>query len=642
VIVDVDKYLFMGLQGDLDLFFAKAQHEGVIEFIQTASKKPYVLPKLAQDILTAIKILKKEKSKPESKYGKEYSVQELVDRVVFLKNTLEKHHEEQRVLSQDLTKIRYFGDFSFEEIRELEKESKKCVQFFFRNHSKRQESLPSAGLIYIASDLHVDYYLGIHEKPHFFANFVELRFEKSLSELKERLALIEEELKLYHEELQRLVDYVDFLTEHFIHETDKYSLQFSKEKVETYFEDKLFSVEAWIPKEDLPAVEALVSKMHIHMEKIAIDAKEKIPTCMKNEGTRKIGEDLVKIYDIPSSADKDPSGFVIASFSVFFSMIVADAGYGFLYLLLSLFAYAKLAHKSALLKRMIKLFVLISSCCVVWGVVIGSYFGIELTPQSPLRRVSLTQELVLKKAVYHMQEQDDVYASWVRKIPDMSSVKTPLDFVLAIKHETGSSTSYEILEEFNNSILMEIALLVGVIHIMISLFRYIGRNLSAIGWICFIIGGYLFFPSMMGGATSIFNFLGLVPKKLGAQIGMQLVFIGVGVAWILALVQHKKKGLEEPLKSIQIFADVLSYLRLYALSLAGIIMAETFNQLGRDVSRDFGYVLGIFIIIGGHLLNMTIGLMGGFIHGLRLNFLEWYHYSFDGGGKLFNPLRFTK
>jgi V/A-type H+-transporting ATPase subunit I len=291
---------------------------------------------------------------------------------------------------------------------------------------------------------------------------------------------------------------------------------------------------------------------------------------------------------------------------------------------------------------MLKLFVIISSCCVVWGILIGSYFGIILDPTNPLQKVCLTQELILKKAAYHMKEKDVVYRDWVKKIPDIASIKTPLDFVLAIKKTQGSRVSYEILEEFNNSILMEIALLVGVIHIMISLFRYMYRHLSSIGWVCFMVGGYLFFPTMMNDATSMFNFLGWIPKKAGGEVGMQLVYIGIAVAWVLALIQHKSKGLEEPLKAIQIFADVLSYLRLYALSLAGIIMASTFNQLGEDVGRAFGYVFGVCVILAGHLLTMNIGLMGGFIHGLRLNFLEWYHYSFEGGGKLFNPLKIIK
>jgi V/A-type H+/Na+-transporting ATPase subunit I len=642
VIVNVEKYLFIGIKEDLDLFFQKAQQEGLIEFVPVSSKKAYSLPKSAQDLLTAIKILKKEEKKLEIPYGKEFELIDLVNRVIFLKNTLEKSHEEKRVLGQEIVKIGYFGEFSLKEIDEFERESQRCVQFFFRNQNKRADPLPSEGLIYIASDSHVDYYLGVHSEPKFFTNFVEIHFERSLSELERRLQLIEEELKDCHKELKELTGYIDFLTENFIKELNSHNLRFAKEEVEHYFEGELFSVEAWIPKMDLPKVLAMMSKLGVHMEKVAIDKQERVPTCMKNKGLRKIGEDLVKIYDIPSPMDKDPSGFVIAAFSIFFSMIVADAGYGFVYLLISLFAYFKFSKKSGALKRMIKLFIIISSSCILWGVVIGSYFGIEMNPQNPLQRVSLTRELVLKKAEYHMQQKDATYKDWVSKKPDIASINDPLEFVLSIKKVQGSSVSYEILEEFNNSILMEIAILVGVIHIMISLFRYMYRHLSSIGWICFIVGGYLFFPSVMNNATSIFNFLGLVPKKAGSEIGMQLVYIGIGVAWMFALFQHKKKGLEEPLKCIQIFADVLSYLRLYALSLAGIIMASTFNQMGRDVGHAFGYVFGFFIIVAGHMLNMTIGIMGGFIHGLRLNFLEWYHYSFDGGGKLFSPLKIIK
>ena len=88
------------------------------------------------------------------------------------------------------------------------------------------------------------------------------------------------------------------------------------------------------------------------------------------------------------------------------------------------------------------------------------------------------------------------------------------------------------------------------------------------------------------------------------------------------------------LNVVQVFSDVLSYLRLYALSLAGMIMADTFNTMGLQLNF-FG---GILIIIFGHITNIGLSTMGATIHSLRLNFLEWYHYSWEGGGRLFNPL----
>jgi V/A-type H+-transporting ATPase subunit I len=89
---------------------------------------------------------------------------------------------------------------------------------------------------------------------------------------------------------------------------------------------------------------------------------------------------------------------------------------------------------------------------------------------------------------------------------------------------------------------------------------------------------------------------------------------------------------------IQVFADVLSYLRLYALALAGMIMATTFNDMGMTV----GLLGGFIVILAGHAVNILLGIMAGVIHGLRLNFIEWYHFSFDGGGRLFKPLKLLK
>jgi V/A-type H+-transporting ATPase subunit I len=58
-----------------------------------------------------------------------------------------------------------------------------------------------------------------------------------------------------------------------------------------------------------------------------------------------------------------------------------------------------------------------------------------------------------------------------------------------------------------------------------------------------------------------------------------------------------------------------------------------------DLAAGMNFVLGFGLLLIAHIVNLTLGIMGGVIHGLRLNFLEWYHYSFEGGGKRFNPLK---
>ncbi|MGE0199234.1 MAG: hypothetical protein AB7S94_10820 [Simkaniaceae bacterium] len=121
-------------------------------------------------------------------------------------------------------------------------------------------------------------------------------------------------------------------------------------------------------------------------------------------------------------------------------------------------------------------------------------------------------------------------------------------------------------------------------------------------------------------------------------MGQQLLWGGIALAVILALLQNKWAGFIELTKPIELFADVLSYLRIYALGLAAMILANTFNEMGMSL----GFAAGFFVILVGHAINIVVGIMGGTIHGLRLNFIEWYHHSFQGGGRMFQPLKLLK
>jgi V/A-type H+-transporting ATPase subunit I len=139
-------------------------------------------------------------------------------------------------------------------------------------------------------------------------------------------------------------------------------------------------------------------------------------------------------------------------------------------------------------------------------------------------------------------------------------------------------------------------------------------------------------------ATTIVEFMGWIKPATARALSLQLLYGGLGFALLAALIQRGWKGLNEIANVVQVFSDVLSYLRLYALSLAGAIMASTFNQEGTAL----GLFLGFIIILIGHSVNISLSFMGGIIHGLRLNFLEWYHYCFNGGGRLFKPLQKIK
>jgi V/A-type H+-transporting ATPase subunit I len=96
-------------------------------------------------------------------------------------------------------------------------------------------------------------------------------------------------------------------------------------------------------------------------------------------------------------------------------------------------------------------------------------------------------------------------------------------------------------------------------------------------------------------------------------------------------------GLKELAESSKAFGDVLSYLRLFALGLAAIKLAEVFNGLASSAfaSRGVWVLLGIVILLIGHTINFAMGIMSGVVHGLRLNVIEFFNWSLHEEGDQF-------
>ena len=461
--------------------------------------------------------------------------------------------------------------------------------------------------------------------------------EKPANVLQKELVEIEEEIKKEEKKLKSFVNTKKIIKEKFIEKLNIYNLSSAKNEVNFPLEKDLFSIEAWVPKTKVKELFDLTKDMSISFSEISKEKKDREPTYMENKEFSHLGEDLVNIYDVPSTKDKDPSLWVLLFFSLFFAMIVSDAGYGLLYLLLAFVLKWKCISPRPLLKRFIKLIFFLSCSCIVWGGLTGSFFGLSVSPDNVLDKTIVMNFLAKKKAEYHLSQKDEIYQYWQKKYPKLAQVKKGEDFLSYVVTIEDGEKKYEALNALKDDILMEFSLLIGAIHISISFIRYLRRNWAGIGWIFFIIGGYLYFPSIVG-ANSFVYYLHILSKDMSIDIGKYILFIGIGLAILLALLQKKIKGIMEVTNVIQVFADILSYLRLYALGLAGMIMATTFNGIGQALPL----AVGVLVIIVGHAVNILLCIMGGVIHGLRLNFIEWYHYSFEGDGKLFKPLRMIK
>jgi len=196
-------------------------------------------------------------------------------------------------------------------------------------------------------------------------------------------------------------------------------------------------------------------------------------------------------------------------------------------------------------------------------------------------------------------------------------------------------------------VMMNASILIGMIHVTISLilkaFRLIKvikdyiTPISNLAWVAAIWSFYFWYGYSQFETQPFYE----IRSVLLTIFIVALVAVFLTSGGTFKPVKLIVGGLVGLYNIVQFFADILSYLRLFALGMAGTLLAQTFNSIASDV-MGFGVpgiILGFIIFLIGHTINILLCVMGGVIHGLRLNFLEWYRWSFDGDGRAFKPFR---
>jgi V/A-type H+/Na+-transporting ATPase subunit I len=633
---DVKKFLFVGSEEDKNSFFKRAQRQGIIHFIDPLARPLKEPPEDLSRVMAAIKVLRGLPPTEQEENFSDLQANEIVSSILSLHEQNERLLEELRVLEIEMARIEVFGNFSFDDIAYIEKEGHCKIRFFCARPALFEFEPEPDSLIYIASEHGLNYYIAIDQPHPIYEKMIEMKFERSLGDLKRRFEQVKKEHHRIEQALKDYAKYHHYLHHVLIEKLNFYHLHHAQTSVQKVMEGSLFAVEGWVPVNQAHHLEEIVGDLKVHTEEIAVEPTDAVPTCLENQGVARLGEDLVNIYDTPSATDKDPSMWVLGAFTFFFSFIIGDAGYGLVYLAIALFLYYKYPNLKGTAKRILNLFTLLCVGCIVWGTLMTSFFGMHIDLNNPLRRLSLLQWLAEKRAAYHIRHQDEIIQSWREKypeLPEIHHVHQVINFVPVAESEKG----YVLFHALTDKVLFELALFIGVVHLILSLLRYAGRNWSSIGWVLFLVGAYLYFPFYLE-TPSLLNYVGGIDLAKGGAVGFQLMFAGIGAAWILSIIRYGWTGIFEIMNLIQVVADSLSYLRLYALCLAGAIVASTINE----IAYALPFFLGMILILISHFANIVLNTMGGVIHGLRLNFLEWYHYSFEGGGKPFQPLKLLK
>ena len=369
-------------------------------------------------------------------------------------------------------------------------------------------------------------------------------------------------------------------------------------------EGALCLFEGFCPIDREPELNEMLNKAQVYYEETDPAKEDETPIKLRNNWFTKLFEPLTGMYGWPNYNEFDPTPILGPCFLLFFALCIGDCGYG---LVLTLVGY--LIFKGKLKIEMFDglggIIMALGVGATVIGYLMGTFFGIDL-----------------------------YRAKW---FPE--AAKAVMFNNLGVNGKIGE---YDVM--------MVLAILIGVVHIILAMtikaISYTKRDgfkntVSTWGWLLLIVGSI---------CTAILAMTFSLPTQT-----VKWILIGVGAVSALGIFVFNTPG-RNPLinvgaglwdtyqMSTGLLGDVLSYIRLYALGLAGGMLGAAFNQLGTQVlgeNPNVGTWIGFILIVTfGHVLNLLMACLGAFVHPLRLSFVEYFkNAGYEGSGKKYTPFK---
>jgi len=583
------KYNFILLSGDADSFLQKLQKIGIVDITRTnlaTDERISKVTKRAEELQRAIEILKSVPQAVPSAMKHEDAANEVI-RVAAKKETLSQQFAE---LNAALDELKPWGDFNLSDIERLETDGLKYHFYKVRKSDFKEiwheqyaltEISEEAGYIYfVIISYSDDFSFVLNEMPKPERAYADV--ESEVGTVKSAIAECDvrlSELKSVVADIERELDAVRV-------ELDRLLANASGVKAA---DDYLIVFEGFAPNETSVELQKALESESIFY--IAENAKEtdNPPIKLKNNRFVSMFELLTDMYGRPKYSEFDPTIWISIFFMLFFAFCMGDAGYGLLLIALGLGLKGKMPKVSPLV-------VTLGVATFVIGFMFHTFFSTDML-------------------------------SW-NCIP--SCVKK-----LMLPHQIAG---------FDGTMVMAIA--VGVVHICLAMIlktwqatKHNGINsLGTWGWTLLIVGG------VVAGGLAL---AGIIDSEVTKLIIIVLgVLSALGIFFLNDLHRNPLLNFGVGLwntynTATGLLGDVLSYLRLYALGLAGAKLGEAFNAIGAQALGDggFGWVFFILIVVVGHTLNLAMCALGAFVHPLRLNFLEFFKNSgYEGTGRKYNPL----
>lgn len=341
----------------------------------------------------------------------------------------------------------------------------------------------------------------------------------------------------------------------------------------------------------------LEARFSVYMETHEPDENDDVPILLKNNSFVAGVEGITEMYSLPGKDDIDPNPIMSFFYYALFGIMLSDAGYGLVMMLVTFFAKKKLQLSSSM-KRSMDMFFYCGLSSVIWGALFGGWFG-DAIPT--------------------------IASNFFGK--DIGSV--------ALWFEPANDAIKMLLYSF----------LFGIIHLFAGLaarFYNMCKHHDIIGAFCDVIPVYIFVSGFaIFGAKLLID----LPQSV-SQAGNYLLI--AGAALIVLTSGRSAKNIFGKLggglyglynTTSGYLSDILSYSRLLALCLVTGVIANVINLVGTMPSGMLvKTVFFIPIFIFGHTLNIGINLIGTYVHTNRLQYVEFFSKFYEGGGRSFTPL----
>ena len=422
--------------------------------------------------------------------------------------------------------------------------------------------------------------------------------QKSLSQLEEEAEEIDRKIDVLEREIFRLSEERNYLTAYLLDISERIEFEAVRSGMEE--EGRLSYLSGFVP---VHAVDALKEAAVRHGWGLLVqepEPEDTVPTLLQNPPSVRIIQPIFSMLGtIPGYWERDTSLVFLIFFTIFTAMIIGDAGYGLIYLLGSLYFGRKKQKEDGRVPDILKLAILLSSFTIVWGAITGNYFGSEAL--SKLKPFSL----FIIPSLYNFSPESSAHVQFIC-------------FILGTIH-LSIAHIWNFLREVRQKPLL--------------------RSFAQLGWLSLILGLYFFVLNIVLDAERFPIPSFSIPMVLG---GVAFVFIFSqqdGGNFLKGVLKGLAGFLPTILSSVSAFSDIISYIRLFAVGLAGVEIAKNFNGMAASLgSTVVGIVAGLLVFVAGHGLNILMSILSVIVHGIRLNMLEFSgHLGMEWSGVSYKP-----